>query len=169
MESLVAYSIPFGGLKDGMHQFDYQIDNDFFSHFADTPITEGAFKIDLDFDKKPDVIAVQIKFNGTVGTACDRCLEQMKMPVTGEEQLLIKFSDDFKEEAEVVYLPVGTHVWNAAQYIYEFICLALPITKTHDLTADSTCDTTMLSYLEKKETKPEENQIWDQLKNIKLE
>jgi len=114
MESLVAYSIPFGGLKDGMHQFDYQIDNDFFSHFADTPITEGAFKIDLDFDKKPDVIAVQIKFNGTVGTACDRCLEQMKMPVTGEEQLLIKFSDDFKEEAEVVYLPIGTHVWNAA-------------------------------------------------------
>jgi len=168
MESLVAYSIPFGGLKNGMHQFDFQVDNDFFSHFSDSPITAGSFKIHLDFDKKPDVITVQIKFDGAVDISCDRCLEMMKMPVSGEEPLLIKFSDDFKEEAEVAYLPLGSHVWNAAQHIYEFICLAMPITKTHDLTDNETCDTNMLSYLDQKEVPSDENQIWDQLKDIKL-
>jgi len=168
MQSLVAYSIPFGGLKDGIHQFDYQIDNDFFSHFPDTPISEGSFRVQVNFDKKPDVIDVQIQFDGWVKVPCDRCLEIMKMPLSSEAQLLIKFSDDFKEEVEVIYLPIGTNTWNAAQYIYEFICLAMPIRKTHDLTDEETCDTTMLSYLDQKESNPEENQIWNQLKNIKL-
>lgn len=168
MESLVAYSVPFAGLKDGMHQFDFQVDNDFFSHFPDTPITEGSFKIHLDFEKKPGVITVQYDFQGSINIPCDRCLEMMKLPINGKEQLLIKFSDDFKEEAEVVYLPIGTHTWNAAQSIYEFICLTMPMTKTHDLAEGGTCDTKMLSYLENESEKPEGNQIWDQLKNIKL-
>ncbi len=33
MNDLKEFLIPFAGLKLGKHQFDYQLDNAFFSHF----------------------------------------------------------------------------------------------------------------------------------------
>ena len=33
MRNLAAYTIPFVGLKLGKHQFEYDIDNEFFEHF----------------------------------------------------------------------------------------------------------------------------------------
>ena len=33
MNNLKEYLIPFVGLKEGKHQFDYQIDDSFFEHF----------------------------------------------------------------------------------------------------------------------------------------
>jgi len=171
MDSLNAYSIPLGGIKDGMHQFDYQIDSDFFKHFSETPISEGSFKVHVDFDKKPTVIDILIDFQGAMTTPCDRCLKSMQLPIIGQERLLVKYSEDAKEEENVVYIPFETAEWNIAKYIYEFICLVIPLIKTHDLSNDETCDEKMLSYLDQqddKESDEQENPIWDQLKNIKL-
>lgn len=171
MNSLNAYSIPLSGLKDGMHQFDYQIDSDFFKQFPETPIAKGVFKVHIDFDKKPTMIDVLIDFQGTMSTPCDRCLVDMQLPIAGQERLLVKYSDDSKEDTEVVYIPFETADLNIAKYIYEFVCLAIPLIKTHDLSKDTTCDEKMLDYLdaaEEKESKTQENPIWDQLKDIKL-
>jgi len=171
MESLNAYSISLGGLKDGVHQFDYQIDSDFFKHFPDSLIKDGSFKIHLDFDRRPDMIELLFDFQGSINTTCDRCLEAMNLPFDGQERLLVKFSDDFREEAEVVYIPQDAQKLNVAKYIYEFVCLAIPLIKTHDLATDTSCDTKMLSYLESEEKEakiPKDNPIWDNLKNIKF-
>ncbi len=171
MDSLNAYSIPLSGLKDGMHQFDYQLDSDFFKHFPETPISEGSFKVQVDFDKKPTVIDILINFQGAMTTPCDRCLERMQLPIIGKERLLVKYDEEAREEENVVYIPFETAEWNIAKYIYEFICLVIPLIKTHDLSEDENCDEKMLSYLEQQDDEAsdeQENPIWDQLKNIKL-
>ena len=171
MESLTAYSISLGGLKDGVHQFDYQIDSDFFKHFPESLIKDGLFNVQLNFDRRPDMMELLFDFQGTVKTACDRCLEAMTLPLEGQERLIVKFSDDSKEEAEVVYISHDAQQLNVAKYIYEFVCLAIPLIKTHDLAVDEVCDEKMLSYLDTEEeesTTPKENPIWDNLKNIKF-
>lgn len=172
MDSLHAYSIPLIGRKDGMHQFDFQIDTDFFSHFPESPITEGAFKVQVNLDKKPNVIDVQVDFEGTMLVPCDRCLEPMHLPLASLDRLVIKYSEDAKEDTdEVVYLSFETGEWNVAKYIYEFICLAIPLIKTHDLVEGASCDEKMISYLDQQTDNSSEeidNPIWDQLKNIKL-
>ena len=171
MESLIAYSIPFSGLKDDLHLFDYQIDSSFFAHFPETPITDGQFKVHIEFDKKPNVIDILIDFQGTTNMPCDRCLEMMPLPIKGQNRLLMKYSDSFREEAEIVYIPYDLETINIAKYIYEFLCLAIPLIKTHDLVPDLECDETMRSYLEDQEdstSAPEGNPLWEQLKNIKL-
>ena len=173
MDSLQVYSISLGGMKDGMHQFDFQIDTNFFAHFPESPIKEGAFEVKVALDKKPTVIDIQVGFEGKMAISCDRCLENMEMPLTGIERLLVKYSEEVKEESEeVVYIPYETSDWNIAKYIYEFICLAIPLIKTHDLLDNGSCDEKMLSYLDGQEQSNAEeatNPIWDQLKNIKLD
>ena len=171
MDSLNAYSIPLSGLKDGMHQFDYQIDTNFFKHFPTTPISEGSFNVQVNFDKKPNLIDVLIDFQGTMTTPCDRCLKSMQLPIIGQDRLLVKYSEDAREEENVVYIPFETAKWNIAKYIYEFICLVIPLIKTHDLSNNENCDEKMLAYLEQQDDQDaegEENPIWHQLKNIKL-
>ena len=169
MESLIAYSIPFSGLKDGLHLFDYQIDKTFFECFPETPITDGKFQVHVEFDKKPTVVDLLIDFKGSTALTCDRCLEMMELPLNGQNQLLLKYSEEPREEADVVYIPRELETINIAKYIYEFICLAIPLIKTHDLVPDAECDESMRSFLEIKDNStPEDNQLWNQLKNIKL-
>lgn len=169
MEGLIAYSIPFSGLKDEMHLFDYQINKSFFECFPETLITDGNFQVHIEFDKKPNVVDLLIDFKGSVGVTCDRCLEMMKLPLNGQNQLLLKYSEEPREEAEVIYISRDLEEINIAKYIYEFICLAIPLIKTHDLVPDIECDESMRSFLEIKDhSTPEDNQLWNQLKDIKL-
>ena len=44
--------IPFIGLTEGLHQFEFEIDSTFFEQFDYSIIEEGDFKIKVDFEKK---------------------------------------------------------------------------------------------------------------------
>lgn len=173
METLNHYSIPLEGLKDGMHQFDFQIDEEFFKHFEKSPIEKGNFNLMLYFDKRPDLLVLTFDFKGSFHTNCDRCLENIHLPIQGNEQLIVKYADEPGEDAEVIYITRGTQHLNVAKFIYEFICLAIPIVRVYDCEADENppCNKDILALLyqndieeEKEETK---NPVWDALKNFK--
>lgn len=51
MKKLEAFTIPFVGLKQGKHTFEYQIDKEFFEHFEYDDFNSVDVKIDLLFDK----------------------------------------------------------------------------------------------------------------------
>ncbi len=101
---------------------------------------------------------------------CDRCLEDFNLPVEDEQSLLVKFHETEWEDADVIYILQGTQSLNIARYIYEFINLAVPITKTHDDAGES-CDPEMLKFIEqeKDESQDDSSSIWDSLKGLNLE
>ena len=170
MESLNHFSIPILGLKDGVHPFKFLIDKDFFIHFEDSPIEEGNFEVNLSFDKRPDMIVLDFAFEGTVRTDCDRCLANINLPVTDEQQLIVKYGLVEKEDADVLYLVRDTSELNVAKYIYEYICLAMPMIKVYDCENEnpSVCNDEVTQYLDRETDKPDsDNPIWDQLKNLK--
>ena len=180
MDPLIAYSIPVKGLHSGIHQFDYQIDHSFFESFEDAPIKEGAIKLEVDFDKRDDMFVLWFRFSGTVGTACDRCLVAIDLPIEGEERLLIKLTEtpeEISEDPDVVFVSSEIQKLNIAPYAYEFICLSLPLIKVYDCEEDTPrpCDQEMLKYLsqnssssaeEAEEESQESNPIWDALKDL---
>ena len=174
MAELKQFSLPLRGLKDGVHQFDFQVDAEFFTHFKSSPIQEGEFEVIMYFDKRPDMIVLTFDIAGHMQTECDRCLEQIRLPIKGEEQLLIKYAEEASEDAEVIYIPRGTSELNVARFVYEYICLSVPMVKTYDCEseAERPCSEAMLKYLdsEKAQSGEEEtpdNPIWEALKNIK--
>ena len=165
MKSLNHFTLPIWGLKMGMHEFDFQVDSEFFSHFEQNVIEQGEFNIKLYFDKRPDMFVLTFDFGGHVQTNCDRCLATINLPVKGSEQLMVKFADEEKEEGEIWYIARGRTELNVAKQVYEIIFLALPIIKTYDCQNDkqSPCDEEMLSYLQPNEA--EEDSSEDDLSN----
>lgn len=168
MEALKEFIIPIEGLSFGVHQFDFQIDQEFFKHFENSPIEDGNFTMQLHFDKRPDMLVLNFEFSGKFMTDCDRCLEAINYPVTGKQQFLVKYSSQASDDAEIIYITKDTTLFNVAKYAYESICLNLPITKFCDETDKQHCDEKMLDYLDSsEEDNKADNPIWEALKDFK--
>jgi uncharacterized protein len=168
MTALKEFIIPIEGLSVGMHQFDFQIDGEFFTHFEASPVKDGNFNLVLHFDKRPDMLVLTFDLTGTFKTDCERCLENIDLPVTDSLQLIIKYSDDAQKEDEIIYIPQETKMLNVAKYAYEIVILAIPIIKNCDEIDDPPCNDKMLDYLDKSEEEKEktENPIWEALKKF---
>lgn len=174
MNPLVEYLIPISGLKIGLHSFDFQVDSEFFKHFPDSLITDGVFKVQLVLEKRIDLYELNFSFEGQTKTVCDRCLADINFPIRGENQLIVKFAEEYLEDVDVIYIPIKTEELNIAKYIYENISLKVPFVKTYDCEAETErpCDLDMLAFLDKKanqkDKEPKANPIWDSLKDIKF-
>ena len=72
------------GLRVGVHQFEYQIDSGFFKHFEDSPISQCDVKVRLEFEKAETLFTLMFFIDGTVGTACDTCLEAFDKEIFGD-------------------------------------------------------------------------------------
>lgn len=171
MEILDHFTIPVSGLRDGLHGFDFKVDSEFFQQFEGSLVEQADVRVHLDFDKRPDMFVMTFQFEGTVNVTCDRCLGQFDLPVEDTQELMVKFDDKEWEETEVIYILYGTQQLNVARYIYEFVNLAVPITKTHDEAGES-CDPEMLKFLSESEAEEEEptnNPLGDALKGYNFE
>ena len=173
MSELNAFTIPLKGLKSGIHEYAFEITDWFFKHFPESPIKEGNFAIKLFFDKRPDMLVLTFDVKGSVKTNCDRCLTAIDLPIQDSQQLLFKYAEEAKEDAEVVYITRNTNVLNVARYIYEYICLAMPMIKVYNCEEDEQvpCNEEMLQYLDRSNISLQEEQekqsIWDELKKFK--
>ena len=169
MSNLNHFSIPVSGLKNGLHQFDFQVDKQFFDHFESSLIKDGKFDVRLFFDKRPDMLVLDFNFEGYACTDCDRCLAPIQLPLKGENQLLVKYAEEPAEEAEVVYIQHGEPILNVARFVYEYICLAIPMIKVYNCEDEdpSVCNEENLQYLEREEEgEDSQSSIWDELKKL---
>ena len=150
MKSLNHFTLPIWGLKMGMHEFDFQVDSAFFQHFEHSEIAKGQFDVRLYFDKRPNMLVLTFDFEGHVEANCDRCLATIQLPVKGTEQLMVKFAEAEKEEADIWYITKAHSEINVAKAIYEFISLTVPMIKTYDCTDEkhAPCDEEMLQFLQ---------------------
>jgi uncharacterized protein len=174
MDGLVEYSIPIKGLRDGIHRFHFKIDRNFFKNFENSPVEEGDVDMTLTFDKRPDLYVLQFNFEGTIQTECDRCLETIDLPISGNQHLLVKFSyEEEAEEADVIYINPEDQKLDVSKYVYEFIILAIPIIKVYNCEDDENkpCNEEMLRYLDRTSQEPQQedeafNPIWEELKKL---
>lgn len=108
---------------------------------------------------------------GQIKTICDRCGEQLVLPLSLENKLIVRFAEenDFTDD-EVVFLANNEHRLELGQFIYEFVMTGLPLRLVHD---DGECDPSVDEFLEeeiKEETETNETMTdprWEALKKIK--
>ena len=171
------YSIHFKGLKVGKHTFNFEVDNAFFEAFEESEIKHGNLDVDVKLNKQNQMIDLNITIDGTVEVTCDRCLEEFDIPISYEGSLYVKFSETRSEEdSEIIILSTDDSEMNISQYIYESICLSLPIQRYHGMKGTkSKCNKEMLAKLKsltvknaKKEDNDEIDPRWSKLKDIEL-
>lgn len=175
MRKFKAYAIPFVGLKEGQHRFDYKIDNAFFELFDFQEFNSSDITVDLELTKKANMLELEFDFTGYVNVNCDVSLEPYNQEINNHLSLVIKFGDAYNDDnEELLILPHGEHEVQVEQYIYEGIILGLPAKRIHPGVEDGTIKSDILEKLEELKPKSitEENKEedtdprWDKLKEL---
>ncbi|GAA4245335.1 DUF177 domain-containing protein [Winogradskyella psychrotolerans] len=149
MKALKSYTIPFVGLKEGMHHFDFQIDNTFFQHFEYDEFNAIDVKIDLEFEKKSTLLELNFSAEGSVNVNCDISNEPYNQAINDNFKLVVKFGNEYNDDNDdILIVPHGEYEINVAQYIYELIILAVPIKRVHPGIEDGSLESDILSKLE---------------------
>lgn len=171
MKSLKEYNIPFVGLKDGEHQFSYQIDKKFFESLEYDEFADVDALINLKFVKTATMLELTFSVSGNVEVPCDLSGEYFKQTITGELPLLVKFGQEYNDEnEEILIVPHGEYQINVQQYIYELIILSVPLKRVHPQVVDGTLEIQEYNDAsEVEESKEEETEVdprWNKLKQL---
>tara|TARA_R110001583_G_scaffold71272_1_gene201072 strand:- start:11744 stop:12316 length:573 start_codon:yes stop_codon:yes gene_type:complete len=182
MKDLKEFDISFIGIKDGVHQFDYNIKKEFFDFFNYEEFNDSNVNVGLTFLKKPTMFELEFTLSGWVEVACDVTNELFHQPIDTSNHLIVKFGNEFNNEnEEILIIPHSDFKINVSQYIYETIVLGLPLKRIHPGVSDGTLQSDVLDKLRELEVKDieENNQEvdsnkeidprWNKLKNILIE
>ncbi len=139
--------------------------------FKGSEVKEGKVKVNIQLDRKPGFLILTFDIEGTVSVMCDRCLEYFDQKIETNQQLIVKFTDEQCEKGDdIIFLPPTSYQINVAQYIYEYIILAIPMQRIHptDENGESGCNPEMIHKLEQYLTEGDESEDspWDKLKNL---
>ena len=166
MRGLKEYVIPFEGLKEGTHFFEFKLDNSFFEEFDCFDFSKATFKVELEFIKQSTMLLLNFSFAGQITVPCDRCLDEVDVDVEGNDTLVIKFGNELYEETEeIIIIPFNQYEINVAKYIHEFIEVNVPQKRIH---VEGLCNKEIISELEKIEQKKEIDPRWAKLQDIEL-
>ncbi len=173
MSFLKQFAINFANLNTGEYSFEFIIDERFFEKFNESEIKIGRLDAQILLQKYDRMLSLNFKIKGKVNLVCDRCLDNFDFNLNTENRLIVKFSSAREEESEeIITIPESDNEINIAQYIYEFIHLALPSKRIHpvDKNGETLCNKDIIIKLEehknKKNTDDETDPRWEVLKKI---
>ena len=95
---------------------------------------------------------------------CDRCLETVQQPIEYKGLLIVKFGTEFKElDDEIVIIPEESGEFDTSEFIYQFICISIPLRVLHD---EGFCNPDMLKKLASFNIQESSDSRWDELKKL---
>jgi uncharacterized metal-binding protein YceD (DUF177 family) len=165
-------SVPFTGLKEGWHEFDFEIGSRFFEALDYSEINTGEIHCHVDLNKKEAFLELETSLTGYVNIACDRCLGEYPENIDFSGHLIVKFGeDDLEDSDELMFIKESESEVVLNHYIYESICLSLPVKRVHpDGDEGPSCDPEMLNKLNEHlvddEKEEETDPRWDKLKDL---
>ena len=167
------FIIPFSGLKQGKHEFEYTFDNTIFESFEYNEFNGADIKLNVTLNKMSTMMELEMKARGTVNVNCDLTSEAYDQKIKADLELVVKFGDEYNNDNdEILIIPHSEYQINIAQYVYEMLVLSVPLKKVHPGVLDGTLQSEVLDKLEElqpKETKENKEEIdprWDALKKL---
>lgn len=147
MDTLKKYSIAYKGLSVGRHNYELELNDLFFNAFDDSPILSGSGVVRVEVNKNSSMLTLMFDIEAKVGVECDRCLDEVLIPVNYNGELVVRFSETESDyDGEIMWLSAAEDSIPLAQYIYESVCLNLPYQRVHpmDENGHSECNPEML-------------------------
>jgi len=167
------FNIPFSGLRQGGHNFEYTIDNTLFESFGYDEFNAVNVALNVFLNKTSTMLEFEMVATGTINVDCDLTNEPYGQLISAELELVVKFGDEFNDEDDdILIVPHGAYQVNIAQYIYEMLVLAVPLKRIHPGVLDGSLQSEALKKLEElqpKETKEntkKNDPRWDELKKL---
>jgi len=169
MKDLREFVIPFVGLKEGKHEFDYHLDNTFFNLFDYDEFHSANLNVKLVLVKKPTMFELEFHIDGTVNVDCDRSGEAFDLPISARYPLIIKFGDTMEElDEELLIIPHSSYQLELAHYIYEYSVLSVPLKRVNPLLEEDLEELDEQQSTDSNESKKAEGHDprWDKLNEL---
>jgi uncharacterized metal-binding protein YceD (DUF177 family) len=171
------YEIAFVGLKPGVHEFSYEIDDKFFDEFQQQDFRNCKANVKLSLDKKTGFMLLKFELGGKLEVSCDRCGNNLPIELWDEFNIIVKIVDEAElmneqgDDPDVYYISRGESHIGVANWIYEFINLSIPMQKvcSFENMDGPYCNKEVKEMLKKMEngTEQKENPIWKDLEKFK--
>lgn len=177
MSSRRNYDIAFVGLKPGVHEFEYRIDDKFFEDYQEQDFKNAVAHIKLTLDKNNGFMLLKFEVGGKLEVHCDRCGNPLPLDLWDEFNIVVKMVDnpdemnDQEEDPDIYYISKGESHLHIADWIYEFINLSIPMQRMcgPDEIGGPSCNKEVLAKLAKLEPdeKQVSNPVWKGLEKFK--
>ncbi len=172
MQFLSQYVINFNSLKEGLHEFDLEVDNNLFKHFGHEDFNSCTIKIKIGLVKKSNLLELNFISQGSININCHVSNESFNYKQNSTMDLVVKFGSKTNSDSEeLLILPKGSYQIDVSQQLYEMIVLSLPIKIIHPGVEDGTLESETVNRLKKYESNTHKNisktdPRWDKLKDL---
>ena len=170
MDKFRNYDVAFTGLKNGKHEFKFEVEQSFFDLFeTEQEFTNAHINVDVALEKHTTFLDLEVTISGKVDLICDITAEEFSHPINNSIKILVKFGEEYDDSnEEIITIPHGDSAFNIAQIIYEAVMLSIPMKKISPNVNDED-----IELIEKFSPKIEENKEhevdprWEALKKFK--
>ena len=145
------YIIPLNGWAAGEREYHWQAGLKFFQTFDNAEILDAAVEVEARAVKSGHYIGVDLDIRGSVTVACDRCLEDLTLPVEAHPAFSVKFGEEdasgeeMREGSrEILLVSASDTDLDLSQVIYDYVCLSLPMQRVH---AEGECNPDTVRFL----------------------
>lgn len=182
MSNRRAFEIAFVGLKPGIHEYHYDINDKFFEEYTQQDFKSVKAQVRLTLDKKSGFMILKFEIGGTLEVTCDRCGNDLPLNLWDEFNMVIKMVEspdemnDQETDPDVYYISRTESHIDVKNWMYEFINLSVPMQRMcpDNEAGESTCNQDVLAKLANMEPQQDEetpkevkNSLWKGLDKFK--
>lgn len=171
------FEIAFVGLKPGVHEFSYTIDDRFFEEYQEQDFRKATAQVKLLLEKNNSFMILRFEIGGKAEVTCDRCNADLPIQLFDEFTITVKMTDepevmnDQEDDPDVYYISRGESHLYVKDWIYEFVNLSIPMQRTceYENMDGPNCNPTARELLKgmKSEDGPKQNPLWKGLEKFK--
>lgn len=171
------FEIAFVGLKPGIHEYDYVIDDRFFEAFQQQDFRKCNANVKVLLEKNNSFMMLRFEIGGTLEVTCDRCNNTLPLDLWDEFNITVKMVEEpevmnnQEDDPDVYYISRNESHIDVANWIYEFINLSIPMQKScgFENMDGPHCNKSAMDMLKKMEDEEDvkENPIWKGLEKFK--
>ena len=169
MDRLRNYDIVFSGLKNGKHEFRFEIDKKFFQLFeTEQEFTDPKIVAEILLEKHTTFLELWFKIFGSINLICDLSNDSFEHHIESEMSVLVKFGEEYDDsEIDVITIPRTDFAFNIAQLVYEEVMLSVPMKKVSPNISKEDLERVEKFQPKEIEEEPKSDPRWDALKNLK--
>ena len=172
------FEIAFVGLKPGVHEYNYTINDKFFEAFQQQDFRNCHAHVKVLLDRKSSFILLKFEIGGKLQVTCDRCNSNLPLDLWDEFNITVKLVEnpevmnEQEDDPDMYYIAQGESHLDVSNWIYEFINLSLPMQKAceYEKMDGPHCNASaidVLKKLEPEEKETKQNPIWKGLEKFK--
>ncbi|MFL5789713.1 MAG: YceD family protein [Flavisolibacter sp.] len=130
------FEIAFVGLKPGVHEYNYDIDDRFFVEYQEQDFHDVKGHARLLLEKNNSFMILRFQMGGKAEVTCDRCSNNLPLELFEDFTVTIKMVEEpelmngQEEDPDVYYISKGESHLDVKDWIYEFINLSIPMQRT---------------------------------------